>query len=176
LCKEILPQENRAQETPDARCTRSPACKIKQAHERNHHRYLGTPDVSCAMVLTAYVVLSPATNSSCHRHRRINGFAGPGRVKKTSADLAPATGARTTRFCRPRPSAPKASAGLVPIRRSFGEGVIAPFVSAHLIAHRSKDPPCDRVARPALPRPPHPIPTSVTIAIRPSCGMGQRDL
>jgi Transposase DDE domain len=30
------------------------------------------------------------------------------------------------------------------------------------------NPPCDSVSRPTLPRPPHPTPTSVTIAIRPS--------
>src|SRR4030081_3232314 len=53
------------------------------------------------MVLTAYIVLSPATNSSCHRRQRIDGLAEPGRARKTSADLTPATGARTTRFCRP---------------------------------------------------------------------------
>jgi hypothetical protein len=52
------------------------------------------------MVLTAYSVLSPATNSSCHRRRRIDGSSRPGRVKKTSASLTPATGARTTRLCR----------------------------------------------------------------------------
>ena len=55
-----------------------------------------------AMVLTVYSALSPATNSSCHRHRRISDFAGPGRTRKTSADLTPATGARTTRLHRPR--------------------------------------------------------------------------
>jgi hypothetical protein len=58
--------------------------------------------IPCTMVLTAYSALSPATNSSCHRHRRIDGFAGPGRARKTSADLTPATGARTTRLHRPR--------------------------------------------------------------------------
>jgi hypothetical protein len=51
------------------------------------------------MVLTAYGVLSPATNSSCHRRRRMDGpHARLG--LKTFADLTPATGARTTRFCR----------------------------------------------------------------------------
>src|SRR3954454_22650941 len=39
-----------------------------------------------AMVLTAYFVLSPATNSSCHRHRRIKAMSAPGR-----ADLPPPT-------------------------------------------------------------------------------------
>jgi hypothetical protein len=64
------------------------------------------------LVLTAYAVLSPATNSSCHRHRRIEGFSRPVGPIKTSADLTPATGARTTRFCRPRTiSAKRLSAG-----------------------------------------------------------------
>src|SRR2546430_14706144 len=35
-------------------------------------------------------------------------------------------------------------------------------------------PPCDPVARKTLPRPPHPHPASVTIAIRPSGGVGWR--
>jgi hypothetical protein len=46
----------------------------------SHHRYPGTPGIPCAMVLTAYSVLSPATNSSCHRHRRIDGLGAPGRA------------------------------------------------------------------------------------------------
>jgi hypothetical protein len=43
-------------------------------------------------------------------------------LTKTSADLTPATGAKTTRFCRTQPPAPNASTGLVPVRRSFSEG------------------------------------------------------
>jgi len=65
------------------------------------------------MVLTAYALLSPATNSSCHRHRRIDGSEKPGWARNTSANLAPATGARTTRFCRP------------PQRRSSARYVVA---------------------------------------------------
>jgi hypothetical protein len=41
------------------------------------------------------------------------------------------------------------------------------------IAHRSFDPPCNPVARKTLPRPPHPHPASVTIAIRPCSGVGR---
>jgi hypothetical protein len=40
----------------------------------------GTPETSgvpCAMVLTAYSVLFPATNSFCHRRRRIEGVSDP---------------------------------------------------------------------------------------------------
>jgi hypothetical protein len=58
------------------------------------------------MVLTAYSALSPATNSSCHRRQQIAGDAGPGWADTASADLTPATGARTTRLHRPRPASP----------------------------------------------------------------------
>jgi len=106
------------------------------------------------MVLTAYAVLSPATNSSCHRHRRIEGFVRPGRVDFTSADLAPATGARTTRFCRT---------------------LTAPFVHTPVIAHKPKlalrSP---RATTP--PRPPHPIPTFVTMANAPLPGQDGGDM
>ena len=50
--------------------------------------------------LTAYAVLSPATNSSCHRRRRILRLPNPVGSGLATADLAPATGVRTTRFCR----------------------------------------------------------------------------
>jgi hypothetical protein len=49
---------------------------------------------------TAYAVLSPATNSSCHRRRRILRLPNPVGSRLATADLAPATGVRTTRFCR----------------------------------------------------------------------------
>ena len=80
-------------------------------------------------------------------------FLKPGRARLTSADLTPATGARTTRFCRP---------------------LAAPLVLRDPDHSRAEARPAINSARPALPRPPHPIPTSVTIAIRPSCGTGWR--
>jgi hypothetical protein len=117
----------RAWRMPGARCTRGPCAKGKK------HTVVTTvapehPAFPHAMVLTAYAVISPATNSSCHRHRRIDGSAEPGRARNTSADLTPATGARTTRFCRPQPPAPKLSTGLVPVRRNL---------SRRRIQHRS---------------------------------------
>ena len=99
----------------------------------------------CAMVLTAYSALSPATNSSCHRHRRISGASRPGWADITSADLTPATDARTTRLCRPQ------------LRRSSG-------------ARRSltDKPPCDVPRATTLSRPPHPAPNVRDDGQRPS--------
>jgi hypothetical protein len=76
---------------------------VKVENTRVSHREVGRshPAFPHAMVLTAYFALSPATNSSCHRRRRIR-LIKPGRADFTSAGLAPATGARTTRLCRPR--------------------------------------------------------------------------
>ena len=118
------------------------------------------------MVLTAYAALSPETNSSCLRHRRISGCARPGWARKTSADLAPATGARTTRFCRPRTVFAKRLRGKctsAKLKRSRQQCRSSARLS---IAHGETA--LQSLARPTLPRPPHPIPTSVTIAIRPS--------
>ena len=69
---------------------------------------------------------------------------------KTSAGLTPATGARTTRLCRP---------------------LFTPFVGARP-SLMSKLTLRRRVARPACRGHRSPHPTSVTIAIRPSCGRG----
>ena len=91
------PSKKRARGMPGARGTRSP-CAAKSAHG-SHYRYSGTPGISLRNGFTAYALLSPATNSSCHRRRRI-WLVEPGWADVTSADLTPATGARTTRFCR----------------------------------------------------------------------------
>jgi hypothetical protein len=109
---------------PGARCTRGLVRKIVR---RNAHEHTGSAETlrhPPRNGFTAYAVLSPATNSSCHRRQRIDGFAEPGRARKTSADLAPATGVRTTRFCRTR---------------------IAPFVLRAVV--HSRKPPCEQIAR-----------------------------
>ena len=157
------------QETPGARCTRSP-CATGSKHTVVTTGSPKTPGVSCAMVLTAYGALFPATNSSCHRHRRIDGVVAPGWARNTSAGLAPATGAGTTRFCRPQRPRPILRSAMC-CRPHFSRGVEAPFVHAPAKCSRTFAQWKIRPATPCattLPRPPHPIPTFVTIAIRPS--------
>jgi hypothetical protein len=115
------------------------ASRAKKTNTRvSHHRFAEPSGLPCAMVLTVYSALSPATNSSCHRRRRIDGLrprpVGPA---KTSADLTPATGARTTRLCRPQRS---------------------PFVLRAAIAHE---------VQPAL-RSPHALGAAASTASRPN--------
>jgi hypothetical protein len=81
LCRNLSLREQRAQETPGARCTRSRACRIGSTRV-SRHRSTGTPGISCAMVLTAYFALSPVTGLSCHR-----------RLADTSAKLDASVGA-----------------------------------------------------------------------------------
>src|SRR5258706_4375858 len=100
------------------------------------------------MVLTAYSVLSPATNSSCHRHRRIKGNvrARSGRLHLRQLD--------TSNGGQDHTALPSAK---------------APFVCTPLIAHGPK--PALRLRTcPTLPRPPHPAPTFLTMANAPPRG------
>jgi hypothetical protein len=78
--------------------TRSRACSVGSTRV-SHHEYAGHPAFSHAMVLTVYSALSPATNSSCHRHQRI-WLVQARSGRRTSTNLASATDARTTRLHR----------------------------------------------------------------------------
>jgi hypothetical protein len=104
------------------------------------------------MVLTVSFALSPVTSSFLPPSPRgLNGFARPVGLPKPPQDLAPATGARTTRLLRThqcRSSCTPATA----------HESLRPAITALRTRHR-------RVHR-------IPLPTSVTIAIRPSCGGG----
>ena len=77
-------RKERAQGMPDARCTRGLVCKIVQ---KSAHEHTGSAEAirhSLRNGFTTYAALSPATNSSCHRHRRILMFASPVGLRKTS--------------------------------------------------------------------------------------------
>ena len=85
---------------PDARCTRGLVCKNVQ---RSAHEHTGSAEAirhSLRNGLTAYAVLSPASEFVLSPSLADQGLAEPGRAGKTSASLAPATGVGTTRFCR----------------------------------------------------------------------------
>ena len=43
------------------------SCAKVESTRVSHHRFTGTPGISCAMVLAAYFALSPVTGLSCHR-------------------------------------------------------------------------------------------------------------
>src|SRR5229473_7881715 len=53
------------------------------------------------MVLRLIPCSPRRANSCCHRHWRIKGSSNPVGLDFASASLAPATGVRTTRLCRP---------------------------------------------------------------------------
>jgi len=87
----------------ECRVLAAPAVPCARDGVRCAHEHTGTAGAfrhSLRNGFTAYAELSPETNSFCLRHRRNDGVGKPGRARNTSADLTPATGARTTRFCR----------------------------------------------------------------------------
>jgi hypothetical protein len=116
LCKYLRAIRNqRAQGRPGARCTRGLVCKIVQ---RNAHEHTGSAEAirpSLRSGFTAYSALSPATNSSCHRRPWIDGLSRPVGPRKPPADLAPATGVRTTRLRRTQKR--RSSCALVPLTK-----------------------------------------------------------
>jgi hypothetical protein len=118
----------------------------------------GTPERPAfphAMVLTAYVVLSPVTGLFCHCRQRKRSLSAPGRADLPSRELDASVGA----------SGPHDFA----VRGKH-------LSSAHLvIAHgflRTRPAIPSRAKRCRVHR--IPCPTSVTIAKRPSCGTGWR--
>jgi hypothetical protein len=56
---------------PGARCTRGLVCKMHKEMHTRAYRFSGGVRHPLRDGFTAYAVLSPATNSSCHRRRRI---------------------------------------------------------------------------------------------------------
>ena len=145
----------RAWGMPGARCTRSLVCKGSEAHEYSPRSHRDHPAFPHAMVLTASFVLSPVTGLFCHRHQRICSLSAPGRADTPSANLTPASG-RQDHTTSP-------SAAIVSRQRAVNRSRI----------HRTRPAIPSRAKRCRVHR--IPCPTSVTIAIRPSCGTGWRN-
>src|SRR5437899_6087156 len=113
-----------------------------------------SPGIPARNGFTTYFVLSSVTGLVCHRRLRTNVASAPGWTDTTSANLTPASGRQD------HTTSPSAATSLV----------------RTLVDHsRAHHPPCDALARKTLPRPPHPCPTFVTIAKRPSAWAGRRN-
>ena len=161
----------------NAGCALHPRSRVRFAQAKMHtsiqvqRRASGLP---CAMVLRRTSCSSRCANSFSHRYQRIDGWRWPGWARASSADVTPATGARTTRLGRTRHALRRVSTGLVPSRRSLTQGALASVVGVPSVRSRSpkRARPATTFARPTLPRPPHPAPRLVTIAKRPSVGDG----
>ena len=75
-------EKQRARGMPDARCTRGLVCKLCKECAHEHTGSAEAIRHSLRNGFTAYSALSPATNSSCHRRRRIGGLVEPGWARK----------------------------------------------------------------------------------------------
>ena len=152
LCKSFRPKRRGRRE---CRVLAAPAVSCAIDAQRCAHEHTGTVGAfrhSLHNGFTAYAALSPETNSSCLRHRRIDGVRAPGRARNTSADLTPATGARTTRFCRTRHACAKGLDGFGTRPPKLWEGAVR---LPRTDRSRAKARPAISLAQPALPRPPH---------------------
>jgi hypothetical protein len=126
-------RESRVRDAPAAS-----RAKLSEAHERSHHRFTGNTQHSLRNGFNGFLRALPGVRIlGCHRDQRIKVLSTRS-GRRASANLAPATGARTTRLRRPQ----------------HAPFVRAPFVRSQ--AHESL--PCDPRTRPTLPRPPHPAP------------------
>jgi hypothetical protein len=96
----VRPRKKRAQGMPGAR--RTPRSRTPNGEWVRARAYGLSGGIRHPLRngFTAYAALSPATNSSCHRRRRLLRLPSPVGSGLATVDLAPATGVRTTRFCR----------------------------------------------------------------------------
>ena len=133
-----------------AKCTR------KCAHEHTGPAESIRPSLRNG--LTAYGALSLETNSSCLHRRRIDGFANPVGLRENLRRFDISHG------CQNHTLLPYAAS----FTRAFDRPVRPAEVLAEAFKRRSstrcrsltENRPANMPARPTLPRPPHPIPTS----------------
>jgi hypothetical protein len=79
FCTNGVPRKNRG--SRECRVRAAPAVSCAKIVRKNAHEHTGSAETlrhPPRNGFTAYAALSPATNSSCHRHRRIRGFVAPG--------------------------------------------------------------------------------------------------
>src|SRR4029077_21102668 len=91
--------DQRAQGMPDARCTRG----LIRKWRRGAHEHTGSAEAPGIPCVAALRLMSRSPRRRIRLVTVVGGFLRsfkPGRVWMITADLAPATGVRTTRFCR----------------------------------------------------------------------------
>jgi hypothetical protein len=79
----------------ECRMHAAPAVSCANCTKENAHEHTGSAEAlrhSLRNGFTAYAALSPATNSSCHRRRRIHGLVEPGWVRKNLRRLDTSNG------------------------------------------------------------------------------------
>jgi hypothetical protein len=141
----------------NAGCPLHPRPRVRFAFGKKHtsirvHR--NHPAFPHAMVLTAYVGLSPVTGLFCHRRLADIVLSKPGWADATPQNLTPASGRQDHTILPSAKSVSRQHAG----NRSQ---VFRPA----LRSHRAQNAPASTAFHPA----------SVTIMIRPSCGVGWRE-
>jgi hypothetical protein len=136
----------------ECRVRAAPAVSCAKAVRKSAHEHTGSAESirhSLRNGFTAYIALSPATNSSCHRRRRIGGLVEPGWARKDLRRLDTSNG------CQDHAVLPYAATRL---RQKASPGFGAVRLARRRFAHESKGPALRRRSRPTLPRPPHPVP------------------
>jgi hypothetical protein len=79
----------------NAGCLLHPRSRVQNSHKRKRtraYRHSRSIPASLRNGFTVYAVLSPATNSSCHRRRRIKGLVAPGWANKNLRRLDTSNG------------------------------------------------------------------------------------
>ena len=156
--KNFPPSENGGRREDRVRAAPAVSCAMgtkKCAHEHTGPAESIRPSLRNG--LTAYAELSPETNSSCLRHRRIDGFARPGWACKNLRRFD------TSHGCQDHTVLPYAASFTKPSDRLVrpAEVLAEAFKRRSSARCRSltENRPANMPARPTLPRPSHPIPT-----------------
>ena len=172
LCVLRCPLESRGRR--ESRVPMTPAVVRKNAHGGPQVRRNTRPSLRSGF--TAYAAISPEPNSFGLRRRRIGDGSKARSGPTISIGLTPATGARTTRFCRPQlPRAIRLDRPACCRKKFRPRRLSAVRLTRRPIAHGNNRP-ANHVSRPTLPRPPQPVPTFVTMANAPLRGTGWREL
>jgi hypothetical protein len=138
VCMNVCPLDRRG--SRECRVRAAPAVSCARCTKENAHEHTGSAETlrhSPRNGFTAYIALSPATNSSCHRRCRLDGWS-------IRLDRNCHRQLGTSNGCRDHTVLPYAESAVRPARRSIAHEKLA-------LRHRFA---------PTLKRPPHPLPRS----------------